>query len=518
MTVTGRLELVAFDAPNIDRIAAFYAELAGWQIVRQGIRLDHAASRGRPGGGVPAGPRPRARRSGPGRSTRSSSTSTCRSTARGGGRTGGWPRRNPAGRRPELDHAGRSGRPPVRPLPEGRRRPGDGAVRGDHRRARMRSALARFYADLLGMEVTYEGPEGALITGDGKSVMFQQVTGYNPPRWPDPAYPQQAHLDIIVDDLDTGEARALAVGGVTAERRWQDVPGLCRPGRPPVLPHRLEAGRLTGSTSMGCRSCLPRDVRPDDGDSRVVRGRHCWRSGRVRAGPASFAGRPGRVRRPVTSRSRWRWDKRSLISRGKGPGSGRDIRMMRIPMSPVVISGRRVPASCAPSTTRCNASLPAERAWRISSSSSGISSSRAGIPPRRECLGRRACSAPGPGTGPPPPRPASRQRWCAPARRGRPLASGTRGRGIGDTGSRSRCRPGERCRRVAQMVRARQTRLGQRTGSGPGWLPRRPATAWLWSRWPPHHFNRYPEKIIPDDLETFSPDSATVTTGGNFSE
>ena len=68
--------------------------------------------------------------------------------------------------------------------------------------------LARFYADLLGMELTYEGPEGALIAGDGKSVMFQQVSGYNPPQWPDPAHPQQAHLDILVDDLDAGEARA----------------------------------------------------------------------------------------------------------------------------------------------------------------------------------------------------------------------------------------------------------------------------------------------------------------------
>jgi glyoxalase superfamily protein len=50
------------------------------------------------------------------------------------------------------------------------------------------------------------------ITADGKGVLFQQITGYNPPRWPDPAYPQQAHLDILVDELDTGEARALQLG------------------------------------------------------------------------------------------------------------------------------------------------------------------------------------------------------------------------------------------------------------------------------------------------------------------
>lgn len=74
------------------------------------------------------------------------------------------------------------------------------------------SALARFYADLLALEVTHDGPEGALVAGDGQSVMFQQVSDYTAPRWPDPAYPQQAHLDLAVDDLDAAEPRALALG------------------------------------------------------------------------------------------------------------------------------------------------------------------------------------------------------------------------------------------------------------------------------------------------------------------
>ena len=60
--------------------------------------------------------------------------------------------------------------------------------------------------------VTIDAPEGALISGDGKNVMFQQVSDYTPPRWPDPAAPQQAHLDITVDDLDAAEARALELG------------------------------------------------------------------------------------------------------------------------------------------------------------------------------------------------------------------------------------------------------------------------------------------------------------------
>jgi predicted enzyme related to lactoylglutathione lyase len=74
------------------------------------------------------------------------------------------------------------------------------------------SALARFYADLLGFDVTYDGAEGALISGDGKNVMFQQISGYTAPQWPDSAHPQQAHLDIDVDDLVTAEARALELG------------------------------------------------------------------------------------------------------------------------------------------------------------------------------------------------------------------------------------------------------------------------------------------------------------------
>ena len=74
------------------------------------------------------------------------------------------------------------------------------------------SALARCYAELLELEVGYDGPEGALVTGGATSVMVQQISGYRAPRWPDPAEPQQAHLDILVDDLDAGEARALAIG------------------------------------------------------------------------------------------------------------------------------------------------------------------------------------------------------------------------------------------------------------------------------------------------------------------
>jgi catechol-2,3-dioxygenase len=74
-------------------------------------------------------------------------------------------------------------------------------------------ALSAFYAELLGKPVTYEAGGAAMIGNDGEQpVLFQQVAGYTAPRWPDPAYPQQFHLDVFVDDLDGAEQAALALG------------------------------------------------------------------------------------------------------------------------------------------------------------------------------------------------------------------------------------------------------------------------------------------------------------------
>lgn len=73
------------------------------------------------------------------------------------------------------------------------------------------STLARFWSGLLGEPVTYDA-DGVAMLGGSRPLLFQSVEGYNPPRWPDPAYPQQLHLDIEVPDLDVGEAAVLALG------------------------------------------------------------------------------------------------------------------------------------------------------------------------------------------------------------------------------------------------------------------------------------------------------------------
>ncbi|MFC7274792.1 VOC family protein [Paractinoplanes rhizophilus] len=78
--------------------------------------------------------------------------------------------------------------------------------------------LSAFYAELLGKPVTYQGDEEgvAMIGAEGaQPVMFQQIADYRAPRWPDPAYPQQFHLDVTVDDVEVAEAAALKLGATS---------------------------------------------------------------------------------------------------------------------------------------------------------------------------------------------------------------------------------------------------------------------------------------------------------------
>ncbi|GGV02367.1 glyoxalase [Kitasatospora herbaricolor] len=82
------------------------------------------------------------------------------------------------------------------------------------------AALARFYAALLGGEVDRPDPRwsldedwSTLHTEGGPVVAFQRVQDFHPPQWPDPAHPQQIHLDIEVADIEAAEREVIAHGG-----------------------------------------------------------------------------------------------------------------------------------------------------------------------------------------------------------------------------------------------------------------------------------------------------------------
>src|ERR1700750_1622888 len=75
--------------------------------------------------------------------------------------------------------------------------------------------LAAFYTALGGWtEQDADDDWITMETGDGWRLAAQRSPDLVPPRWPDPAYPQQAHLDLRVPELDAGSAEA---GGPSAE-------------------------------------------------------------------------------------------------------------------------------------------------------------------------------------------------------------------------------------------------------------------------------------------------------------
>jgi predicted enzyme related to lactoylglutathione lyase len=81
------------------------------------------------------------------------------------------------------------------------------------------SALAGFYAEVLGWKVETE-PEWAEIRAEnGQCICFQQVSDYRKPEWPGQEVPQQMHLDVMVDDLDAAEEAVIALGATRAEHQ-----------------------------------------------------------------------------------------------------------------------------------------------------------------------------------------------------------------------------------------------------------------------------------------------------------
>ena len=109
--------------------------------------------------------------------------------------------------------------------------------------------LSAFYTALAGWTQTYADDEWiTMTTDDGWRIGLQRAPDHVPPQWPDPAYPQQAHLDLRVPDLDGGDREGGRAGRHAAAReRALEHPR--RPGRPPVRP--VPEPRTRATTLMG---------------------------------------------------------------------------------------------------------------------------------------------------------------------------------------------------------------------------------------------------------------------------
>jgi catechol 2,3-dioxygenase-like lactoylglutathione lyase family enzyme len=90
--------------------------------------------------------------------------------------------------------------------------------------------LAEFYRELLGWRYS-EGYDPAdtswctLVGPDGQRIAFQHADEVTSTTWPDPAVPQQMHLDFLVDsveELEEQHRRAEELGAVVRLERMDD--------------------------------------------------------------------------------------------------------------------------------------------------------------------------------------------------------------------------------------------------------------------------------------------------------
>lgn len=88
-------------------------------------------------------------------------------------------------------------------------------------------SLASFYQELMGMpRRVHDSPHRVVITGqdDGRPMLgFQHVPQYKAPRWPDPRYPQQIHLDLDAPNGEADQRRAEELGAI----RLPEMGGSC---------------------------------------------------------------------------------------------------------------------------------------------------------------------------------------------------------------------------------------------------------------------------------------------------
>lgn len=107
------------------------------------------------------------------------------------------------------------------------------------------TALAEFYAELLGLRVTYRSGDWVVIADSDTSsgIAFQLAPEHQAPQWPDPDRPQQLHLDVMVEDIPAAEPQVLALGArrLSGEGVYADPAGhpfclIRRPRWAPSIP------------------------------------------------------------------------------------------------------------------------------------------------------------------------------------------------------------------------------------------------------------------------------------------
>jgi hypothetical protein len=106
-------------------------------------------------------------------------------------------------------------------------------------------ALATFYSRLLGSPITYQDEDFVVVSPSDRAsgIAFQRSGDQRPATWPDPAVPQQIHLDVMVEDVPGSYAAVLALGATKLDGGdvFADPAGhpfclIKRPGWAPPIP------------------------------------------------------------------------------------------------------------------------------------------------------------------------------------------------------------------------------------------------------------------------------------------
>src|SRR5215469_4238786 len=104
------------------------------------------------------------------------------------------------------------------------------------------AAMAAFYSRLLGQPTTYQSDDWVVVAANDTSsgLAFQLAPDNRPSTWPDPAIPQQFHLDVMVEDEISAGHRVVALGAtkLDGENVYADPAGhpFCLIQRPPWAP------------------------------------------------------------------------------------------------------------------------------------------------------------------------------------------------------------------------------------------------------------------------------------------
>jgi len=86
-------------------------------------------------------------------------------------------------------------------------------------------SLASFYAEIVAMPIRFLDTADRVEIGNDLArtrLAFATVEDYRRPTWPDPAYPQQVHLDLPAFDADRVPGKDERTEPAWFSRRWDE--------------------------------------------------------------------------------------------------------------------------------------------------------------------------------------------------------------------------------------------------------------------------------------------------------